>query len=111
MKTPYEEYLPKLKSVPTHPQNATSDGNSPNLTTGSRKSQRRTKLPSRFKENDLDDENTPNFVRQLIDSKSTRYRTNPKCTLCPYSGKPAFIHCVLHFTCIKYGNELILHLM
>jgi hypothetical protein len=95
-KTPYEEYLPKLHTTPTHTQNATSHGNSPNLQSGSRKSQRRTKLPSRFKEDALEDDKAPTIVRQLIDSKTTRYRTNPKCTLCPYSGKAI----VIYYNCI-----------
>jgi len=85
-KTPYEEYLPKLNTVQTHPQYAKSDRNSHYVPTGSRKSQRRTKLPSKFKEDALEDENMPTIVRQLIDSKTTRYRSNPKCTLCPFAG-------------------------
>ena len=73
--TPYIQTLPKLLTQ-KHEENL------PHLPQGSRKSQRTSRLPTRFKETKEEDGKEHTSLKGIAVKSSI-----PKCTLCPHSGK------------------------
>ncbi len=90
---PCTEFLPKVSIMPLHSESGTQV-QSPLHIARSRKSQRKSRTPTRFKETVADEKKSSHAV-----TSDSEKNTIPKCTLCPHSGR---LLSICYFACTSF---------